>query len=843
MSDALLLQTYPSGRRVEYERDAAGRVIRVTTREHAGAAAEVVADAIAWLPFGPAAGWIHGNGLVTSRSFDADYRIERILTAGVLDRLYDYDDADNILAIHDGVDPGRSQSFTYDPLLRLTGASGGYGVIDYAYDAVGNRLERSITAAGSLTETYSYQAGSHRLVGVTMDDGNTVTARHLSYTATGATATDVGVTQRALDWNARDRLASITVDGVTTEYAYNALGQRVRKLGAEDRRYHFDRDGQLIAETDGDGSLLREYLWADGLRLAIVAPQPEAAADIVVDSDATLIQGTWLASTAAGGHHGEGYLYAPPVAPVPGLGDEADVMTPGAPPTQPEDPSSADLVVHQPLDETTGGIAFDASGQGRDGTLLGGLDFETDATVGMHGGALGFDGAGFIDLGTWDANGVGALTVAAWVRPTTTAGNQRVLAKDRLGTPGAFILRWQANWQAWVFQVYDVAAGTWRNARFDGTSLHDGDWHHLAGILDAGSGEVRLWVNGVAVDTQPFTAAALNDADGERLVVGAASDTTSAGEPFHGALDDVRVYARRLTGAEIADLAWQPPPVPPAFTEGLALWLPLDETAGDQAADATGHGFDATLEGGDFALASVPGRTGGAVALDGVGMRLDLGAADMAGWDGLTVAAWVQTTATARMRVIAKDRLGTPGNFILRHHDTWNGWVFSAFDPDYGDWRHALWPSQAINDGAWHHVAGVVDTRAGAIRLVVNGETVAEAPFTSATLDDSDGERLVVGADSHPAAPGDWFDGAIDEVRVYHRALAPIELRQLAGPRLLDTADLRKLRQVFHRGDETFGKAPGAARRVGLHEPCPARSVWPQRTVCGAGWIISRRAR
>jgi RHS repeat-associated protein len=549
------------------------------------------------------------------------------------------------------------------------------------------------------------------------------------------------------------------------------------------------------------------------MRLALVAAQESAPADIVLDTDDAVIEGTWLSSTAATGYEGDDYLYAPPVAPVPGLGDEADVLAPGAPPTQPADPGAAGLIAHLRLDEASGTLALDASGGGLDGSLLGGAIFDADATAGIRGGALTLDGIDdAIDLGPVDLSTADALTVAAWVRTTESGVSQRIVAKDQLGIPGNFLLRWHAGWGAWLFQAYDSAAGTWRNARFDGTGLHDGDWHHLAGTVDATAGEVTLWIDGVAVDTQPFTAATLDDSDGERLVVGADSDVAALGEPFAGTLDDVRVYTLALAGAEVADLAWQAPPLPPAFTEGLAAWLGLEETTGTVAADGAGNGLDGTLEGTDFVLATTAGRTGNALALDGLDDRVVIGDVEMAGWDGLTVAAWINTTSTQRMRVVAKDRLGTPGSFLLRYLDSADAWSFSAFDADFGDWRHAILPGHAINDGNWHHVAGVVDPRADVIRLVVDGETVAEAPFTADRLDDSDDELLVVGADAHPTAPGAFFDGTLDEVRVYSRALAPIEVRQLAGQPAAGYAG----RLITHLGlDETTGTVAADAGAFG----------------------------
>jgi YD repeat-containing protein len=64
-----------------------------------------------------------------------------------------------ISAIADNLDSGRSQSFGYDALNRLTDASGVYGNIGYTYDRTGNRLTRN-DAQG--TDTYEYISVSNQ---------------------------------------------------------------------------------------------------------------------------------------------------------------------------------------------------------------------------------------------------------------------------------------------------------------------------------------------------------------------------------------------------------------------------------------------------------------------------------------------------------------------------------------------------------------------------------------------------------------------------------------------------------------------------------------------------------
>ena len=53
-------------------------------------------------------------------------------------------------------------------------------------------------------------------------------------------------------------------------YTYNGRGERVKKLGATTTYYYYDSNGQLIAELDGSGNTVREYVYLDGQPLALI---------------------------------------------------------------------------------------------------------------------------------------------------------------------------------------------------------------------------------------------------------------------------------------------------------------------------------------------------------------------------------------------------------------------------------------------------------------------------------------------------------------------------------------------------------------------------------------------
>lgn len=119
-------------------------------------------------------------------------------------------------------------------------------------------------------------------------------------------------------------------------------------------------------------------------------------------------------------------------------------------------------------------------------------------------------------------------------------------------------------------------------------------WQHLAYVLDDGGS--HLYVNGVQVASGPPPGtnrtpvlAFLGSKDGYRLM-------------FHGELDEVYVYDRAFSAAEVADVASGRRP----DTEPLVLYLPFDETEGSRSYDRSGLGNHAVL--GDGVVELMPSR-------------------------------------------------------------------------------------------------------------------------------------------------------------------------------------------------------------------------------------------
>lgn len=152
---------------------------------------------------------------------------------------------------------GRTASYTYDSLYRLTGEtisqdpSGNNGTADYTYDAVGNRLTRTSSVPAVPSASYAYDAND-RFAADTHDNNGNTTA-------------DIGGTY---DYDFENRL--ISLNGGAVRFLYDGDGNRVAKTvdGVTTQYLVDDRNptghAQVLEEVVA-GSVERAYTY--GLEL------------------------------------------------------------------------------------------------------------------------------------------------------------------------------------------------------------------------------------------------------------------------------------------------------------------------------------------------------------------------------------------------------------------------------------------------------------------------------------------------------------------------------------------------------------------------------------------------
>ena len=197
------------------------------------------------------------------------------------------------------------------------------------------------------------------------------------------------------------------------------------------------------------------------------------------------------------------------------------------------------------FDEGSGATATDLAGKGNNGTLTNGA---TWAAAGKYGGAISFDGVNDLvtiaDSASLDLTT--GMTLAAWVRPSVTGWPYRtvVMKEQPGGLAYAMYLTDQTRPLSTVFSggAERVASGT--------AALAANTWTHLAATYDGTN--LRLYVNGTLVTTTPWSGTITASTGALRI----GANTIWPEEAFQGLIDEVRVYNRALTLAELnSDMA------------------------------------------------------------------------------------------------------------------------------------------------------------------------------------------------------------------------------------------------------------------------------------------------
>jgi hypothetical protein len=224
-----------------------------------------------------------------------------------------------------------------------------------------------------------------------------------------------------------------------------------------------------------------------------------------------------------------------------------------------EGPGSG-LVGWWKFDEGSGATFYDSSGRGHTGTFVNSPTW-VQGRVGPW--ALSFDGSSsFVNIPAstdFDFNTTGEFSISVWV-----------YSKDP-NTRFSAVSRSMNNlWHLWTLEQVNTGGGTARfdeeyvtrlvsgesasRARGSGLGYGANAWYHVVGVKTSGaSGVVKIYINGVKGTDSAIVPNPDPDLSGLGITIGGRRSITPDAV-WNGYIDEVRVYNRALSSAEIASL-------------------------------------------------------------------------------------------------------------------------------------------------------------------------------------------------------------------------------------------------------------------------------------------------
>jgi hypothetical protein len=237
----------------------------------------------------------------------------------------------------------------------------------------------------------------------------------------------------------------------------------------------------------------------------------------------------------------------------------------------------------------------------------------------------------------------------------------------------------------------------------------------------------------------------------------AAADIATAGTA------QVTVFTPAPGGGTSAVLTFTVTGAPPAG--GLVAAYNFDQGSGTVLTDVSGRGNNGTITGATWNT----GRTGGALSFNGTSNLVTV--ADNATLDlttGLTIEAWVNAAVapTGWRTIVAKE---TTGNVVYYLHACTSSSNRPATGGRFGSADQVLYGGTRLTANTWVHLAATYDGTTQ--RLFVNGAQVASRAQTG-SLTVSTGAVRIGGNQVF----GEYFQGRIDDLRIYNRALTAAEI-------------------------------------------------------------------
>jgi hypothetical protein len=193
----------------------------------------------------------------------------------------------------------------------------------------------------------------------------------------------------------------------------------------------------------------------------------------------------------------------------------------------------------------------------------------------------------------------------------------------------------------------------------------------------------------------------------------------------------------------------------------------LDGNAGDDSGNGNnGTAPNVTYAAGEFDEAAV---------FNGSSSYVDLGSTSLGGTNNITISAWIKPSSTqmAYATIIDSNHQDLGGFVIQQNNTSTNQFVFGLKYSLPGSFHVSS--SFSLTANTWNHLAFVIDS-SGNYSAYVNG-SVAFTGTGFTGLNTTTAKLVKIGRNAESAAR--YFNGSIDQVRIFNRALDSGEVTQL----------------------------------------------------------------
>ncbi|MEM8501183.1 MAG: LamG-like jellyroll fold domain-containing protein, partial [Pseudomonadota bacterium] len=283
--------------------------------------------------------------------------------------------------------------------------------------------------------------------------------------------------------------------------------------------------------------------------------------------------------------------------------------------------------------------------------------------------------------------------------------------------------------------------------------------------LPSGSAVTTTWVVQSGPGTVSFDNANATTTTAMFSVAGNYVLRLTASDTQYQRSDTVAVTVNSSSGGTIS----------PSVSDITGFWQ-LDENSGLNAADSSGaaaNGMLMSLDNSNWQ----PGVYGSAICLNGQsGQEISIPTAT-AGLltPSVSIAGWVMINAPLSTWAWVAAQGDNYGLFVDA-----NGLTFYFYNGS--TWRSVRHNTSEMNDGQWHHVAGSFDQATGNVDVFLNGALVNTANFQE-SISHTIGSGFSIGAMQGQRN----FNGCLDEIQVYGRALDDSEVMTLSQPGMAPT--------------------------------------------------------